>query len=62
MYSETTNGLHQIRAADKFWHQSSSVIKNVVKETILIEFGIPKKLARLIKMCLAETYSRVRVA
>jgi hypothetical protein len=28
---------------------------------ILIEFGIPKKLVRLIKMCLAETYSRVRV-
>jgi len=28
---------------------------------ILIEFGIPKKLARLTKMCLTETYSRVRV-
>ncbi|KAJ4440654.1 hypothetical protein ANN_08801 [Periplaneta americana] len=28
---------------------------------ILIEFGIPKKLVRLIKMCLSETYSRVRV-
>jgi len=28
---------------------------------ILIEFGIPKKLARLIKMRLTETYSRVRV-
>jgi len=28
---------------------------------ILIEFGIPMKLARLIKMCLTETYSRVRV-
>ena len=28
---------------------------------ILIEFGIPMKLARLIKMCLSETYSRVRV-
>jgi len=25
-----------------------------------MEFGIPKKLARLIKMCLTETYSRVR--
>jgi len=24
---------------------------------ILIEFGVPKKLARLIKMCLTETYS-----
>jgi len=30
-------------------------------KNILIEFGIPKKLVRLIKMCLTETYSRVRV-
>ena len=28
---------------------------------ILIEFGIPKKLVRLVKMCSTETYSRVRV-
>jgi len=28
---------------------------------ILIEFGIPNKLVRLIKMCLTETYSTVRV-
>jgi len=28
---------------------------------ILIEFGIPMKLVRVIKMCLTETYSRVRV-
>jgi len=28
---------------------------------ILIAFGIPMKLVRLIKMCLTETYSRVRV-
>ena len=28
---------------------------------ILIEFGVPKKLVRLIKMCLTETYSRVQV-
>ena len=28
---------------------------------ILIEFGIPVKLVRLIKMCLTEKYSRVRV-
>ena len=28
---------------------------------ILIEFGIPKELVRLIKMCLTETYSRVPV-
>jgi hypothetical protein len=28
---------------------------------ILTEFGIPKKLVRLIKMCMIETYNRVRV-
>jgi hypothetical protein len=28
---------------------------------ILLEYGIPKKLLRLIKMCLNETYSEVRV-
>ena len=28
---------------------------------IVIDFGIPKKLVRLIKMCLTETYSRVQV-
>jgi len=28
---------------------------------ILIDFGVPKKPVKLIKMCLTETYSRVRV-
>ena len=28
---------------------------------ILLEFGIPMKLVRLVKMCLTETYSRVLV-
>jgi hypothetical protein len=29
---------------------------------ILIEFGVPMKLVRLIKLCLNETYSKVRIA
>ena len=29
--------------------------------TIRMEFGIPRKLVRLKKMCLTKTYSRVRV-
>jgi hypothetical protein len=33
----------------------------VVLHTILIEFGIPRKLLGLIKMCLYETYSRVHI-
>jgi hypothetical protein len=28
---------------------------------ILIEFGVPIKLVRLIKMCLNETYSKVHI-
>ena len=28
---------------------------------ILIEFGMPKNLVRLVKLCSTETYSRVRV-
>jgi hypothetical protein len=30
-----------------------------VLHNILVEFGIPMKLVRLIKMCLNETYSKV---
>jgi len=36
-------------------------VRREVLYSILIEFGIPKKLVRLIKMCLIEMYSRVRV-
>jgi hypothetical protein len=36
-------------------------VKGGVLFNILLEFGIPKKLVRLIKMRLNETYSKVRV-
>jgi len=36
-------------------------VRREVLYNILIEFGVPQKLVRLIKMCLIETYSRVRV-
>jgi hypothetical protein len=36
-------------------------VKREVIYNILLEFGIPKKLVRLIKMCLNETYSKVLV-
>jgi hypothetical protein len=36
-------------------------VRREVLYNILIEFGIPLKLVRLIKMCLYETYSRVQV-
>ena len=37
-------------------------VRREVLYTILIEFGIPAKLVRLIKISLTETYSRVRVS
>jgi hypothetical protein len=36
-------------------------VKIEVLYNILLEFGVPKKLVRLIKMCLNETYSKVNV-
>jgi hypothetical protein len=36
-------------------------IKREVPYNSLLEFGIPKNLVRLIKMCLNETYSKVRI-
>ena len=36
-------------------------VRREVLYNILIEFGIPMKLVRLIKMCLTKTYSRGRV-
>jgi len=35
------------------------LVRREVLCNILIEFGIPMKLVRLIKMCLNETYSRI---
>jgi hypothetical protein len=37
------------------------LVRREVLHNILIEFGIHRKLVRLIKMCLMETYSRVWV-
>jgi hypothetical protein len=36
-------------------------VRREVLNNILIEFGVPMKLVRLIKMCLNETYSKVRI-
>ncbi len=43
-----------------FWKAYDSVRRKFLYN-IIMEFGIPKKLIRLIKMCLTETYSRVQV-
>jgi hypothetical protein len=36
-------------------------VRREILYNILVEFGVPRKLVRLIKMCLTETNSRVRV-
>jgi hypothetical protein len=36
-------------------------VRREVSYNILIEFGVPMKLVRLIKMFLNETYSKVRI-
>ena len=41
--------------------QAYDSVRREVLYNILLEFGIPKKMVRLVKMCLTETYSRVRV-
>jgi hypothetical protein len=55
IYSETVNQLFVDlkKACDSVWRK---VLCN-----ILIEFGNPMKLVMLMKVCLNETYSRVRV-
>jgi hypothetical protein len=41
--------------------QAYDSVRREVLYNILIEFGVPMKLVRLIKMCLNETYSKVRI-
>jgi hypothetical protein len=54
-YSET---VHQLFIDFKKAYDS---VRREVLYNILIEFGIPMKLVRLIKMCLNETYNNVRI-
>jgi len=50
--------MHQLFIDFKIAYDS---VRREVLYNILFEFGIPMKLVRLIKMCLTETYNRVRV-
>jgi hypothetical protein len=52
-YSET---VHQLIINSK---KAFDSVRREVLYNILTEFGIPMKLARLIKICLNETYSQV---
>ena len=55
---EYNEAVHQLFIDFKKAYDS---VRREVLYNILIEFLIPMKLVRLIKMCLTETYSRVRV-
>jgi hypothetical protein len=50
--------VHQLFIDSKKVYNS---VKREVLYNIMLEFGIPKKLVRLIKLCLNETYSKVHV-
>jgi hypothetical protein len=49
---EYNEAAHQLFIDLKLAYNS---VRWVVLQNILIEFGVPKKLIRLIKMCLADT-------
>ena len=55
---EYNEAVHQLFIDFKKAYDS---VTREVLYNILNEFGIPKKLVRLIKMCLNDTYSRVQV-
>jgi hypothetical protein len=54
---EYNSAVHQLFVDLKKAYDS---VKREVHYNILLEFGTPKKLVRLIKMCLNEPYNRVR--
>jgi hypothetical protein len=55
---ECNGTVHQLFLDFKKAHDS---VRRKVLYNVLIEFGIPRKLAEIIKMCLNETYSTVRI-
>jgi hypothetical protein len=50
-----------VRIGCEKYSNAYNSIRREVLYNILIEFGIPRKLVRLIKMCLNETYSKIRI-
>jgi hypothetical protein len=55
---ECNEAVHQLFIDFK---KAYDLVRREVLYNILIEFGNPTKLVRVIKMCLNETYCRVRV-
>jgi hypothetical protein len=55
---ERSGTVHQVFTDFKKAYDS---VRREVFYSILIEFGIPRKLVGLIKLCLNETYNTVRI-
>jgi hypothetical protein len=45
-----------------YFPKTCDSVRREILYNILIEFGVPMKLVRLIKICLNETYNKVRIA
>jgi hypothetical protein len=58
LFTKRVIKLHQLFIDFKKAYDS---VRREVLHNILTEFGIPRKLVGLIKMCLNKTYSRVRI-
>ena len=61
IYSAFVKYLRKNGNTTKQCRKAYDSVSRDVLSYILIEFGIPMKLVRLIKVCLTETYSRVQV-
>jgi hypothetical protein len=57
----TNQLLIRFSAFARYWRNKLETVRREVLYNILIESGVPMKLARLIKMCLNETYSKIRI-
>jgi hypothetical protein len=60
-FRKNGNTVRQVHQLFVDFKKACDSVRGEVLHTILIEFGIPLKLVRLIKMCVYETYSRVQV-
>jgi hypothetical protein len=54
-------GDHRGSSSTRVKETGMNRVPREVLYNILIEFGVPMKLVRLIKMCLNEAYSKVRI-
>jgi hypothetical protein len=56
------NGSTMRQYISYLYKKAYDLVRTDVLYNILIEFGVPMRLVRLIKMCFNETYSEVRIS